>query len=47
MALAEVTIPQELADELEESFYQGPLLNEHGTRMLLKSWSIGSTRCQS
>ena len=34
MALAEVAVPQELVDELEESFYQGRMLNERGTRSL-------------
>jgi hypothetical protein len=34
MALVEVPIPQEMADELEESLYQGPMLDEHGMRML-------------
>lgn len=34
MTLAEVAVPKELADELEESFYQGPMLDQRGTRLL-------------
>jgi hypothetical protein len=34
MAVVEVAVPKELADELEESFYQGRMLNERGIRLL-------------
>ncbi len=34
MAIVEVPIPSELVEELEESFYQGSMLNEQGLRNL-------------
>ncbi len=34
MALIELPLPTELANELQESFYQGPMLNERGQRRL-------------
>ncbi|PWC92657.1 DUF4160 domain-containing protein [Azospirillum sp. TSO5] len=34
MALFQVAVPQELVGDLEESFYQGPMLNAAGIRRL-------------
>ena len=34
MSKREIAVPTELIEELEESFFQGPMLNERGARNL-------------